>query len=437
MFQFTSGILISDMRIYFAGIGGVGIGPLAAIAKEAGYDVAGYDLNTSPITEELSAKGIPVAIGQGAAEITAAHQQKPIDWLVATAALPDDDPVLRFARDHHIRVSKRDELINQLVHDKRQQLIAVSGTHGKTTTTAMLTWLFDQFDIPESHSIGTRVSFAPSGSFSDEGRCFIYEADEYDRNMLRFHPEVSLITSLDYDHPDIYRTRKDYKQAFRQFAAQSRKVFAWQTDLDYIGLKPTERKIIAVDDLMSQEPTVTLPGKHNRRNALLACAVFDWLFPELTFAQIVAAINRFPGTQRRFERLAENLYTDYGHHPAEIAATLQMANELSKQVVLVYQPHQNVRQHEMADEYRDCFEGAKHVYWLPTYLTRENPQLPVLTPRQLIAKLADPAVAEPATLDDSLIQHIRRELKNHSLVLVMGAGDVDKWLRTHLHEIVA
>jgi hypothetical protein len=103
------------MRIYFAGIGGVGIGPLAAIAKEAGYDVSGYDLNVGPITEELQEKGISVAIGKGLSEITAAHQAKPIDWLVATAALPQDDPVIQFARDHHIRISKRDELINQLV----------------------------------------------------------------------------------------------------------------------------------------------------------------------------------------------------------------------------------------------------------------------------------------------------------------------------------
>ena len=423
------------MRIYFAGIGGVGIGPLAAIAKEAGYDVAGYDVAVSPMVEELTAKGIPIAIGKGPSEIAAAHQKRPIDWLVATAALPKDDPVIQFAREHHIRISKRDELINQLVKDKRQNLIAISGTHGKTTTTAMLAWLFDQFDIPESHSIGTRISFAPSGSFSDEGQCFIYEADEYDRNMLHFHPEVSIITSVDYDHPDIYLTRDDYKEAFRQFIAQSKQVFAWQEDLDYLEVAPAEKKIIAVDDLRSQESTILLPGRHNRRNALLACAAFDTLFPELTSEQIIAAINRFPGTQRRFERLAENLYSDYGHHPAEIRATLQMAGELSKNVVLVYQPHQNIRQHELADEYRDCFAQAKHVYWLPTYLSRENPQLPVLTPKQLIAKINNPAIAEPAEMDESLIRTIRRERQRGSLVLVMGAGDVDKWLRHHLHEI--
>lgn len=424
------------MRIYFAGIGGVGIGPLAAIAKEAGYDVAGYDHTVTPMTEELAAKGIPITIGAGPAEIAAAYKHRPIDWLVATAALPTDDPVVQFARDHRIRISKRDELINQLIKDKRQCLLAISGTHGKTTTTAMLTWLFDQFDIPESHSIGTRVSFAPSGSFSDEGRCFIYEADEYDRNMLHFHPDVALLTALDYDHPDTYPTRDDYKEAFRQFVRQSRQVFGWQTDLDYIGVAPLEKKIIIIDDLLSQEATIKLPGKHNRRNALLACAVFDSLFPELAFEQIVAAINRFPGTQRRFERLAENLYSDYGHHPAEISSTLQLASELSKRVVLIYQPHQNIRQHELANQYRNCFDGAKHVYWLPTYLSREDPQLPVLTPKQLIAKLDNPSIAEPAEMDEALIHTIRRELNHRSLVLVMGAGDIDKWLRTHLHEIV-
>jgi UDP-N-acetylmuramate--alanine ligase len=434
--ELIGGILTSDMRIYFAGIGGVGIGPLAAIAREAGYSVAGYDQAVSPMTEELSAKGVPISIGSGLPEITAAHHERPIDWLIATAALPADHPVLQFARDNHIRISKRDELINQLVKDKRQRLIAVSGTHGKTTTTAMITWLFDQFDIPESHSIGTRVSFAPSGSFSDEGQCFIYEADEYDRNMLQFRPEISLITSLDYDHPDIYRTVDDYKEAFRQFIAQSKRVYAWQQDLDYVGIKTAENKIIAVDDLLSQEETVKLPGAHNRRNALLACAVFDMLFPELGFEQIIAAISRFPGTQRRFERLAENLYSDYGHHPAEIAATLQMANEVSKRVVLVYQPHQNIRQHEMADEYRDSLSGARHTYWLPTYLTREDPQLPVLTPKQLIAKLDDPKIAEPAEMNDELIANIHREIARGSLVLVMGAGDIDKWTREHLGEIV-
>ena len=423
------------MRIYFAGIGGVGIGPLAAIAKEAGYDTAGYDTSASSMTEKLLEKNIDITIGDGLQAITAAHKAKPIDWLVATAAIPKDAPILQFAREHGIRISKRDELINQLVKDKRQQLIAVSGTHGKTTTTAMLAWLFQQFDIPESHAIGTLVSFAPSGTFSDEGQFFIYEADEYDRNMLHFKPAISLITSLDYDHPDSYPTRDDYKKAFLTFIRQSNRVFMWQRDADYIGLK-VDKKIAIVDDLLSQEELIKLPGRHNRMNALLACAVFNEVSPELKFEHIVSAINQFPGTARRFERLAEGLYSDYAHHPVEIAATLQMANELSRKVVVVYQPHQNIRQHDIADEYRDSFKDARHVYWLPTYQTREDPQLPVLTPKQLIQKLQDPTIAEPAELDEKLIRAIKTELNHGALVLAMGAGDIDKWLRQHLSDIV-
>lgn len=423
------------MRIYFAGIGGVGIGPLAAIAKEAGYDVSGYDQSASPMTEELAEKDIPVSIGSGLSEITAAQQQKPIDWLVVTSALPPNDPVLQLAKDNNIRISKRDELINQLVHDKRQFLIAISGTHGKTTITAMLTWLYQQFDIPESHSIGTLVSFAPSGKFSDDGQSFIYEADEYDRNMLQFHPDISLITALDYDHPDTYPTPDDYKQAFRQFIQQSKKVFMWQKDADYLGLRP-DRKIMIVDDMLTQESAVTLPGAHNRRNALLACAVFDSTFPELTLEQIIAAINEFPGTQRRFERLAENIYSDYAHHPTEIVATMQLAGELSHKVVVIYQPHQNVRQYDVAGLYGKCFDGAKHVYWLPTFLTREQPDLEVLTPQQLIAKLDNPQIAEPAELNDQLVTTVKDELSHDALVIFMGAGDIDKWARQHLREMV-
>jgi UDP-N-acetylmuramate--alanine ligase len=419
------------MRIYFAGIGGVGIGPLAAMAHDAGYDVLGSDLAASSMTEEIQKQGVPVTIGDGLDDLRTKQAEKPINWLVATAAVPKDDPIFAFARDNHIRISKRDELINKLVEDKHQQLIAVSGTHGKTTVTAMLTWLFRQFDIPESHSIGTRVSFAPSGQLVSDGRCFLYEADEYDRNMLHFRPAIAVITSLDYDHPDVYPTREDYKQAFRQFIDQSERVFLWQKDCEYLGLDD-DQKVNLADNLLIHEKAVKLPGEHNRRNALLAVAVFKARFPELKFEHIVAAINLFPGTQRRFERLAEGLYSDYGHHPTEIAAMVQLAGELSKKVVVVYQPHQNIRQHEMLDEYGDCFRGAKHVYWLPTYLSREDPQLPVLTPKQLIAKLNDPSVAEPAETNENLVRTIRRELDHGSLVLVMGTGDVDKWLRQNL-----
>ena len=149
--------------------------------------------------------------------------------------------------------------------------------------------------------------------------------------------------------------------------------------------------------------------------------------------QVCSAINDFPGTDRRFEKLADNLYSDYGHHPTEIKATLQMASELSNQVVLVYQPHQNVRQHEIRSQYTDdIFTHASKIYWLPTYLTREDPSLPVLKPQELTNQLSYPEKIHYAELDDNLWQNIHSELKNGKLVLCMGAGTIDGWLRNQL-----
>ena len=142
-------------------------------------------------------------------------------------------------------------------------------------------------------------------------------------------------------------------------------------------------------------------------------------------------LEQFPGTFRRFEKLATNLYSDYGHHPNEIAATLQMASELSNNIVLVYQPHQNVRQHEVKDMYTaEVFAHAKKVYWLPTYQSREHPELEILTPEELSKNSGDTVTI--ANLNDELWSNIKTELSANSLVLCMGAGSIDRWVRQQL-----
>ena len=175
-------------------------------------------------------------------------------------------------------------------------------------------------------------------------------------------------------------------------------------------------------------------GEHNRRNATLVLKVLERLElgesstnPEL--------LNTFPGTKRRFEKLADNLYSDYGHHPVEIAATLQMARELSDHVVLVYQPHQNVRQHEIRDQYVSCFELAETVYWLPTYLSREDPHLPVLEFEELTRYVTTPDSIHSAALNDTLWENIQEARDNHTLVLCMGAGSIDGWVREQLSTV--
>jgi UDP-N-acetylmuramate--alanine ligase len=423
------------MHIYFSGIGGVGLGPLAEVAKQAGHTVSGSDIAPGLMTEQLERLGIKYSIGQTGAEIAAVHEKSPIDWVVITAALPPNHPEIAFAKTHKLRLSKRDEFINYIVNQKKLKLIAVSGTHGKTTTTAMLIWLFRQFDTPASYSIGTTLSFGPSGKFDPSAEYFIYEADEYDRNMLKFHPAISLITALDYDHPDTYPSVEEYKQAFGQFLEQSERTYLWQKDADYLGLKKPSGLTI-VDTTLCATCPVTLTGEHNRQNASLVMACFTQLFTEFKIENVTMAMNHFPGAMRRFEKLAENIYTDYAHHPTEIAAMIQLAREISDHVIIIYQPHQNLRQHDVKDNYKTCFDGAEHVYWLPTYLSREDPKLPVLSPEDLMSGMNHPEIAEAAQLDDQMIKIIHEAHHQDKLVLAFGAGDIDGWLRKNLKEIL-
>ncbi|QCT41056.1 hypothetical protein FBF24_04180 [Candidatus Saccharibacteria bacterium oral taxon 488] len=417
------------MRIYFSGIGGVAIGPLAEMAIGAGHEVCGSDRAAGLMTEALKQAGITVSFDQSGEFLRSKHQREPFDWFVYTAALPADHPELVLARQLGIRTSKRDELLAQIIADKQLKLIAVTGTHGKTTTTGMLVWALQQLGVPVSYLVGSTLSFGPSGRFDPASQFLVYECDEFDRNFLHFSPWLSLITAVDYDHPDTFPTPDDYRAAFRQFGEQSTRVVAWREDADVFT--PANATVLEQTD-----PQITLAGEHNRRNGTLAARaamlVREAAAFEIEAEAIITALNTFPGTGRRFEKLADNLYTDYGHHPSEIAATLQLAHELNDHVILVYQPHQNIRQHEVRERYTDeIFAHASEIYWLPTYLTREDPNLPVLTPEELTRQLTMDKV-HIAQLDEALWHTIEQQRTRGALVIGMGAGTIDGWLREQL-----
>lgn len=415
------------MNIYFSGIGGVGIGPLAEIAADAGFTVQGSDQASGPIVDRLVARGIEVNIGQDGTFLRAVHEAAPIDRFVYTAALPPTHPELVLAHELGIKAVKRDELLSEIIAAKNLKLIAVAGTHGKTTTTGMLVWALQKLGVPVSYSVGTTISFGPSGKFDPASEYFVYECDEYDRNFLHFQPYLSLITAVDYDHPDTYPTRDDYTDAFRQFIDQSKQVILWRADAEYLKAAPKHAWVLPPND----ELALKLAGEHNRRNATLAIKGLEYLGIGDATSRL-ATLESFPGTDRRFEKLADNLYSDYGHHPAEIAATLQLAHELSNHVILVYQPHQNVRQHEIKDAYTDIFELAEAIYWLPTYLSREDPNLPILTPAELTSNVTNLEAVHFADLNDELWQTIEQARSDGKLVLCMGAGTIDGWLRQKL-----
>lgn len=407
------------MRIYISGISGTGMGPLALMAKAAGFEVYGSDLVKGAIHQELVEAGVEVKIGEQDAEFLREKLADGLDWFAYTSALPKDHPELVLAQESGVKCTKRDELTAFLVEKLGLKMVAVAGTHGKTTTTAMIIFAALKLGIPVSYIVGTTLGFAPAGAYHSGDKYFIYEADEYDRNFLKFRPWLGVITKVSYDHPDVYPTREEYAEAFRQFEGQCEKVINGDVLDDNIG-----------DGL-------ALAGEVRRKDAALAMMAIREMAPELDEETIREVLNNFPGVGRRFERLADGLYSDYAHHPEEIKATIGVARDEARlrgrnKIVVVYQPHQNTRQHEVREGYHDAFEGADKIYWLPTYLVRENMALPILTAEELVAGLKNAGVAEVANPDEDLWARISGHLKEGDLVVLMTAGPADEWLRGKL-----
>src|SRR5579871_6785872 len=225
------------MHIFCSGIGGVGIGPLALLAHQAGYEVSGSDMRSGPNIDQLRKKGITdIHIGQTKEQIAKIHAEKPIDWFVYSSAVPQDNEELGFCREKGIKTSKRDELINEILSQKDLSLIAIAGTHGKTTTTAMVVWLFKQLGLPISYSVGAKVGHYDMSAYELASEYFVYECDEFDRNFLAFNPSLSIISGLGYDHHEIYKTRDDYNQAFKDFINQSQQAVLWQDDANILNI---------------------------------------------------------------------------------------------------------------------------------------------------------------------------------------------------------
>jgi UDP-N-acetylmuramate--alanine ligase len=426
------------MHIYFSGIGGAGIGPLAQIAHQAGYTVSGSDKQDSQYIDYLKRHGISdIHIGQSRDAIAKVHDKQPIDWFVYTSALPlenPDAPELAFCREQAIKTSKRDELLNQILADQKLKLIAIAGTHGKTTTTAMMVWLFKKLGKPASYLLPAKTSFAEMGEFIEGSEYFIYECDEFDRNFLAFEPFVSIITGVSWDHHEIFPTREDYQDAFREFIEQSEWIEIWQDDNDYLGLGQNNHHAV-MDPGDADIDKLELAGRYNRMDAWLAIKAVRQLTQE-PLEKIVDLMNEFPGLSRRMEKIAPNLYSDYAHTPEKIRGAMSVATEMAAEtgqnVVVVYEPLTDRRQHYMIDEYKDCFDGAAKLYWLPSYLARENPKQRVIPPIELITHLSNPGIAEAAERNAHLKQVIERHLKAGDMVVAMaggGGGSLDDWLR--------
>ena len=427
------------MHVYFSGIGGAGIGPLALIAKQAGYDVSGSDEKDSQYIKYLRGHGInEIHIGQTPEKVAAVHARKPIDWFVHTSALKDDNPELLFCHQNKIKISRRDGFINEILSQKQLKMVAVAGTHGKTTTTAMVIWLFKQLKVPMSYSVGAKTSFGEMGQYEPGSEYFIYEADEFDRNFLAFKPRLAVITGLAWDHHEIFPTQEDYYDAFKEFTKQSHEVVLWQADAEKLNLLSNSSPGVFVE---SENNTyidkIKLLGRYNRFDAWLAIRAVAHLTQESP-EQLVRLMRDFPGVSRRFEKITDNLYTDYAHTPDKIrgvmSVALETAQKTGQKIVIIYEPLTNRRMHYMRDQHQDVFDGADGLYWVPSYLAREDPSQPVLKPATLIKNLDAPgrAVARPMGLNDKLKTVVLEHIKKGDLVIGLsggGGGSLDEWLR--------
>ncbi|MBQ6605736.1 hypothetical protein IJH66_02000 [Candidatus Saccharibacteria bacterium] len=412
------------MNIFISGISGTAMGPLAMMAKEAGFRVFGTDKNEGAVTEELRRREIEIFIGeQDGKFLEEKNKGEGVDWFVYTSALPKNHPELVLAKKLGIRTSKRDELIAFLIKKLGLKMVAVAGTHGKTTTTAATVFLALKLGLPVSWLVGTTLGFEEAGKYTKGSKYLIYEADEYDRNFLYYRPFLSVITSVTYDHPDIYKTEEEYKEAFAQFIRQS------------------ERTIAEITPVRG----VAVAGEVRRYDCSLAIKAVQEILKDLgrggevSEEELIRIVNEFPGVGRRFEKVAEGVYSDYAHHPEEIQATVQIAKEEAKRlkkrgVVVVYEPHQNVRQHEVFKGYRSVFLGVSKLFWVPTYLVREDPKLKIITPEEFVKSLENNEVGEAAELDKKLEEKLKNYLREGYLVVLMTAGPGDGWLREKFKE---
>jgi UDP-N-acetylmuramate--alanine ligase len=271
------------------------------------------------------------------------------------------------------------------------------------------------------------------GAYEQGAEYFVYEADEFDRNFLNFEPYISLVTGVDWDHPDIYPTREAYQDAFREFLEQSRQAVLWQDDVERLAIDPTDKQLV-LDEDDPQVAEIKLTGLVNRQNAWqVANAVHQITGKPLD--ELLAQLPKFPGISRRFEPIVPGLYSDYAHTPPKIRGALQLAQEVAgDEVVVVYEGLHNTRQHFIKEDLRDLFDGVKKLYIVPSYLAREDENLKLLTPDDLKLLLSAEAqtVTEAAALDADLRAKIADHLQAGDTVLCLSAGggnSLDEWLR--------
>lgn len=435
--------------VYFVGIGGIGMSALARYFKQLGYPVAGYDKTPSPLTRKMETEeGFAISYEDDVRCIGDSYKDKSSTLVVYTPAIPNDNHILTFFRENGYSLHKRAEVLGIVSRSKKA--LCVAGTHGKTTTTALLAFLLKNSHVGCSAFLGGISSNFKSNLLIDkESEFVVIEADEFDRSFLHLRPEMAVITAMDADHLDIYGTKENMMEAFEEFARltkggmflkkdlaiRSREVDGYyavgeETDyyatnlrieggafhFDYIG------KNVEIDDLC-----LRFPGRVNVENAVAAITLA--LHVRVTPEEIRRALPDFKGVARRFELHADNgkvMYIDdYAHHPQEIRAVLTSIREMwpNKRLTVAFQPHLYSRTNDFYPEFAQSLSLADEVILLDIYPARELP-IPGVSADLIAERLTVPV---QRIGKDRFPDYVRQHV-SQGIFVTMGAGDIDRFI---------
>lgn len=455
---------ISAKHVHLIGIGGAGLSAIARVLLEQGVEVSGSDLVMSPVAKALARDGVQVSEGHAAENVNGA------DVVVFSSAVPEENVEIQAARSAGIPVMGRPGFLGQLMEGK--QSVAVAGTHGKTTTTAMIVSILLAAGRDPTFVVGGVLTGLETNARAGEEPLFIIEADEYDCTFLSLTPEVAVVTNVEHDHPDCYPTFDDFCEAFEEFVGLvpddgllavcwddpvARQIGEQQADAKsviFFGLEEgaawraeeISTNFAGGVDFLAVHNGETLglvrlrvPGAHNGSNAMAALAVTHFL--GVPFRTAREALTEFRGVARRFEVKGEAdgvvVVDDYAHHPTEIRATLRAARERfqDRKIWAVWQPHTYSRTKELMADFATSFGDADEVLVLPIYAARETDTLGV-SATHVVEAMDHRSVRAAATMEEALTW-LGTEVEPGDAVLTLGAGDGDRvgeWLLEILKE---
>ena len=414
-------------KVHFIGIGGIGISALAKMMLNQGFDISGInDCESSNTLSELFDKSVDIKISTDFKDV-----KKDADLYIYSLAWDDLTPdLMKETRKLGKPVLTYFEGLGLISKDS--YTIAVSGTHGKTTTTAMIAKVLLEAKKSPTVIVGSLLKEYNSNFVSGDSDLFVVEACEYRRSFLNLHPKIAIITNIDNDHLDYYKDIEDIKSAFREFVLKVPRDGYVICDTDDEKVKEViaglDCKVINYRDYLENDLPMAVQGVHNKLNASIALAVADIL--KLNFSEAEMSVSNFEGTWRRFELKGETengttIYDDYGHHPTEIKATLRGAREkfVDKKIIVAFQPHLYSRTKMLLGDFSNSFIDVDKVLILPIYAAREHKD-PSINSEMLANKIGDRALyVENFDIAKDLLS---KELKRGDIFITIGAGDVYK-----------